>query len=72
MCGVFVMACDICGTTGLPLEALRKDYQTKTIKDICSSCATKVNSELTRQRSLYYLQQEIFLKAYMCGLRVKK
>ena len=65
------MACDICGKTGVTLETLRTEYQTKDICDICSKCLLEVNSELYRFKQLSRHRDCIYLKAHMLGMRRK-
>jgi hypothetical protein len=65
------MACDICGKTGRNLEQLRDCYQLKEIKEVCDSCKTKLNKQLSKLQRNMHFQMELALKAHMLGLRRK-
>jgi hypothetical protein len=61
------MACDICGKTGVQLEDLMEQYQTKDIKQICSDCSSDVNKHLDKLRSMTFGIMRTWLKKYMAN-----
>ena len=66
------MACDICSKTGTSLVDLYSQYQTDTIKQICSECEKKVNDHLWKLREMSTKMNTNFLIRFMENWKHKK
>jgi len=57
--------CDVCGTETDVLTALKEQYATKVIKDICPVCNRLINDQLYKIRELMRKQETTLLKRFI-------
>lgn len=65
------MACDICGKNIEILEELQSQYQTKEIKQVCSTCVREVNDHIWKLREMTTKINDHWTKRFMSAMRKK-
>ena len=65
--------CDICGAEKEPfVQPLRKEYQTKDIKNICEKCLKEVDAQNDKLLTQVLKMKKSWIKRFMTNLKASR